>query len=114
MSRPSTMYADQPHPTRSSLFPGAGPGSSSSTSGSGASTSRLQAKQQELEGLKELREYSARLVRELETMGQGLEAIKKGEESEYGRLALARRGQERRGEARVITTLLRETSSSGS
>lgn len=80
MSRPSTIYADQPHPTRSSLFPGGG----SSSSSSGASTSRLQAKQQELEGLKELREYSARLVRELETMGQGLEAIKKGEESEYG------------------------------
>lgn len=33
--------------------------------------------------MKQLKEYSARLVKELERMGEGLEGVKKGGESEY-------------------------------
>lgn len=58
----------------------------STTSGS---YSRLQAKQEELEGLKQLKEYSAKLVKELEKMGEGLDGIRKGGESEC-RLAWCR------------------------
>lgn len=73
MSRPSTLYP-----------PNASTSSRTSSFNAGPSPSaRLQAKQEELEGLKQLKEYSARLVKELERMGEGLEGVKKGGESEY-------------------------------
>lgn len=62
--------------TRLSIFP------SSTPSVSASSSVRLAAKQAELEGLRQLRDYSALLVEELERMGTGLNEIRNGGESE--------------------------------
>ncbi|CAO1635567.1 unnamed protein product [Sympodiomycopsis kandeliae] len=43
--------------------------------------SRLAAKQAELEGLKQLRDYSAKLVKELEKMGDGLQDVQRSGQS---------------------------------
>lgn len=43
---------------------------------------RVAAKQAELDGLKQLRDYSAKLVKELEKMGEGLEGVRQGGQCE--------------------------------
>ncbi|CAO1627352.1 unnamed protein product [Parajaminaea phylloscopi] len=89
MSRPSMMPPVSSGPAsstgsgaRSSLYPSMSssvdPAASSSSSSLAA---RLAAKQAELEGLRQLRDYSALLVKELDKMGDGLDEIRNGGES---------------------------------
>lgn len=49
---------------------------------------RLAAKQAELQSLKQLRDYSARLVKEVEKMGEGLEGLRQGGQSESSLVSL--------------------------
>lgn len=71
------------HPSsRPSVHPSSLSSSSASATNTSSSTSRVAAKQAELDGLRQLRNYSAVLVKELEKMGEGLEGIRQGGESE--------------------------------
>ncbi|CAO1629332.1 unnamed protein product [Jaminaea pallidilutea] len=70
------------HPSsRPSVHPSSLSSSSASATNASSSTSRVAAKQAELDGLRQLRNYSAVLVKELEKMGEGLEGIRQGGES---------------------------------
>lgn len=80
---------------RQSIFPtamGGGAGgnaygpsstSASSSSGQSAAARRLQAKRQELEGLLLLREQSARLARDVDKLGNNVDALVEGGEGEW-------------------------------
>lgn len=71
------------HPSsRPSVHPSSLSSSSAGATNASSSTSRVAAKQAELDGLRQLRNYSAVLVKELEKMGEGLEGIRQGGESE--------------------------------
>ncbi|PWN35905.1 uncharacterized protein FA14DRAFT_160874 [Meira miltonrushii] len=69
-SRPSIFIADSQQ--RQSFVPGQGGGSASA---------RLQAKRQELEGLLMLKEKSARLARDIEKLGDNVDALVEGGEA---------------------------------
>lgn len=73
MSRPSRAAGHDEG--RMSLFPGG-------TSSSGTPASRLQAKRQELEGLLQLKEQSARLARDVEVLGDNVDELVEGGEGE--------------------------------
>ncbi|PWN99862.1 hypothetical protein FA09DRAFT_328637 [Tilletiopsis washingtonensis] len=73
MSRPSTL-----HSARGSLYAPAPPqplGSSGGAPPPTGAAARLAAKQAELEGLRQLREQSARLARDVEALGDGIDQL---------------------------------------
>lgn len=70
-SRPSIFIADSQQ--RQSFAPGGG-------GGGGSASARLQSKRQELEGLIMLKEQSARLARDIEKLGDNVDALVEGGE----------------------------------